>query len=248
MDGHNGLHTLSVQRVQSSYIQVADQLRELIIRGDLAPGHRLPPEAELAPLFGVSRLTVREALRILATDGLVITKRGVRGGTFVIEPDATHVEGMLNTTLSMLALTNQVAPDDFLDAWMAIEAPAARLAATRRTDEHVEILRSLVNAVPTETDARRRDAVQQSATDFHFTVLKASGNMLLEAMGRPVSGVARARLSQTDPTPAFWRTINKEHGLIAEAIADGDADAAHDETCRHIDALRPFYAAQLHAG
>jgi DNA-binding FadR family transcriptional regulator len=240
------LPTLSVQRVQSSYIQVADQLRELIIHGSLAPGRRLPPEAELAPMFGVSRLTVREALRILATDGLVITKRGVRGGTFVIKPDADHVGEVLNTTLNMLVLTDQVAPDDFLDAWMAIEAPAARLAALRRTDEHVANLRALLNVIP--ADANRRDAVQRSATDFHFAVLKASGNMLLEAMGRPVSAVARARLSQTDPTQAFWRAVNEDHALIAEAIAAGDADAAHDATCRHINALRPFYAAQLHAG
>src|SRR5690348_14751761 len=55
VNGQNDLPTLSVQRVQSSYIQVADQLRDLIIHGSLAPGRRLPPEAELAPLFGVSR-------------------------------------------------------------------------------------------------------------------------------------------------------------------------------------------------
>ena len=94
----------------------------------------------MAPLFGVSRSTIREALRILVTDGLVETKRGVRGGTFVVDVDTSHVEGLLNSTLNLLAVTNRVGPDDFLDAWHAIEAPAAALAATRATPADVEQL------------------------------------------------------------------------------------------------------------
>lgn len=61
----------------------------------------------------------------------MLTKRGVQGGTFVVEPDAAHVEGILNFSLDLLAMTNQVRLDDFLDAWHAIEAPAAQLAAKR---------------------------------------------------------------------------------------------------------------------
>jgi GntR family transcriptional regulator, transcriptional repressor for pyruvate dehydrogenase complex len=232
---------LQVERVRSSYTQVAEQLRDLIVRGDLAPGHRLPSEAEMAPLFGVSRSTIREALRILVTDGLVVTKRGVRGGTFVVEVDPGHVEGMLSSTLDLLAVTNQVGSDDFLDAWQAIEAPAARLAASR-ADQH-DIDQLLLLCEPVGQDATRRDVLAQSA-DFHFTVLHASGNLLLEAMGRPVSAVARARFSQTTPTRKFWNSLNDEHRGIANAIGRGDAARAHEATVAHIEGLRAYYSAQ----
>lgn len=232
---------LTVQRVRSSYTQVAEQLRDLITRGDLAPGHRLPSEAEMAPLFGVSRSTIREALRILVTDGLVETKRGVRGGTFVVDVDASHVEGLLNSTLNLLAVTNRVGPDDFLDAWHAIEAPAAALAAVRATPDDVDQLFHLCE--PTRDDLSRPDVVVRN-TNFHSTVLHASRNLLLEAMGRPVAAVARARFSQTDPDREFLTMIVNEHRQIAEAIADADPDAARTATVNHIEGLRPFYSAQ----
>ena len=79
---------LDVKRVQTSYMQVADQLRDLITRGDLAVGQRLPSEAELAPLFGVSKSTIREALRILVTDGLVETRRVGRETICTLRPEA----------------------------------------------------------------------------------------------------------------------------------------------------------------
>lgn len=83
---------LPVSRVLPAYQQVANQLRELIMKGTLVVGERLPAEGEMALKFGVSRSTVREALRGLSSQSLVQTKRGVNGGTFVAEPSAEHVQ------------------------------------------------------------------------------------------------------------------------------------------------------------
>jgi DNA-binding FadR family transcriptional regulator len=196
----------------------------------------------MAPLFGVSRSTIREALRILVTDGLVETKRGVHGGTFVVEVDASHVEGLLINTLDLLAMTNRVGPDDFLDAWNAIEAPAAALAAVRATPGDVDQLRHL-SCGPTADELSRPEVVARN-TRFHSTVLHASRNLLLEAMGRPVAAVARARFSQTDPDREFLMMIADEHREIADAIADADPDAARAATVNHIEGLRSFYSAQ----
>ena len=73
---------LRVNRVQPAYQQVADQLRDRILDGSVAAGDRLPTEVELSEIFGVSRSTVREALRVLASRGLIRTTRGTTGGTF----------------------------------------------------------------------------------------------------------------------------------------------------------------------
>jgi GntR family transcriptional repressor for pyruvate dehydrogenase complex len=234
----DGGRQLEVRRIRSSYIQVADQLRDLISKGDLVVGQRLPSEAEMAPLFGVSRSTIREALRILVTDGLVVTRRGVRGGTFVAELDPARVEGVLNNAFNLLALTNKVRAADFLEAWQAIDVPAARLAARRREAEDLAELERL--SAPAASTAPRSARLQQSS-DFHFAVLGASGNLLLEAMGRPVSAVARARFSRTSPDENFWEINTAEHRRIYEAIAAGDEDAAAREAAEHVMGLAKYY-------
>lgn len=79
----------------------------------------------------------------------MLTKRGVQVGTFVVEPDAAHVEGIINFSLDLIAMMNQVGPDDFLDAWHAIEAPAAQLAAKRcHPDEDHHVRQSRLDGHP----------------------------------------------------------------------------------------------------
>src|SRR5919206_988469 len=87
----------AVQRVRKAYEQVADQLRELITSGELAPGQRLPSEAALAVQFGVSRATIREALRVLLTQNLIRTTKGAHGGSFVNLPTVDHISAFLSS-------------------------------------------------------------------------------------------------------------------------------------------------------
>lgn len=232
---------LDVRPIRSSYLQVAEQLRDLIRGGDLTPGQRLPAEPDMAALFGVSKGTIREALRILSSEGMVTTRRGVRGGTFVVEPDASKVEGTLSNAFNILAVTNKVTADDFLNAWKAIDVPASGLAARRRGGEHADALLAACQAP--DVDGSREQSLEFSA-DFHNLLLRASGNQLLELMGRPVSAVARARFSGTSPTEEFWHTNCTEHRRIAEAIIAGDSEAAEAATAEHIESLRPYYRAQ----
>jgi DNA-binding FadR family transcriptional regulator len=220
-------------------MQVADQLRDLITRGDLAVGQRLPSETELAPLFGVSKSTIREALRILVTDGLVETRRGATGGTFVADVDPARIEGILTSAFNHLAGTAKASAADFLTAWKALEVPATGLAAQRRGGDLLDKLRRACEVLPAETPRPVR--LDQSA-GFHSTLLAACGNLLLEAMGRPISAVARARFSRTDPTNAFWSRNTAEHRRIYEAIATGDRKAAEKEAAAHIDSLTAFYS------
>ena len=229
---------LDIRRIQSSYMQVAEQLRDNILRGELAVGGRLPSEAEMAPLFGVSRSTIREALRILVTDGLLVTRRGVHGGTFVANLDPSRIEGVLSMAFNLLALTNQVSARDFLDAWRAIDVPAAGLAAHRHGGDSLEELERTSRMMSSTSSRAKR--LQQSG-DFHGAVLASSGNLLLEAMGRPVNAVARARFSQTAPTEEFWQLNTEEHRRIYKAIAAGDIELAKDEAAKHVDGLRKYY-------
>src|SRR3954468_11719481 len=98
---------LAVSRLQPAYQQVADQLRALIISGELVAGDRLPPEGELGASFGVSRSTVREALRSLASQGLIETTRGTTGGTFVTRIKPAAVTSYLETSIGLMSGTEE---------------------------------------------------------------------------------------------------------------------------------------------
>ncbi len=122
---------LRVQRVRPAYRQVADDLRGQIMRGAVAAGERLPSESELGIAFGVSRSTVREALRVLASEHLIETRRGVRGGSFVAAPDPARIVEDIGGALGVLVTTPHLRMEDLLEARLLLEPAAARLAAQR---------------------------------------------------------------------------------------------------------------------
>src|SRR5690349_832064 len=94
---------------------------------------RLPSETELSIKFGVSRSTVREAIRTLASQGLVYTVRGVNGGLRVARPKPTDVSDLLSANLTLLTLSDGCSVAELLEARELLEIPAAKLAATRRS-------------------------------------------------------------------------------------------------------------------
>lgn len=233
-----GADQITVARVQPAYAQVADQLRGLILRGEILPGQRLPVEAELSEMFGVGRSTIREALRALASQHLVVTKRGVHGGTFIVEPESSHVGAYLETSLGLLAGAEVITVDQLLEARALFEVPAARFAATRRSDEDLARLRSLSTG---DGHAARVTHEFEENEGFHSAVLACSGNHLLQVMARPVFTVLQTRFVRADAPEAFWERVADDHQAIAQAVADQDPDASARLMEEHLDHLRSTY-------
>src|SRR6059058_2030194 len=127
---------VSVARASSS---IADQIRQAIVTGKLDQGERLPPERELAEQFGVSRVTVRDALRALEAMGLIEVKVGARGGAFVTVPSGSIV----GQTMSDMMMMSAVSPEDIVEARLAVELGTVTLACARATDEDLEELKDL---------------------------------------------------------------------------------------------------------
>src|SRR5687767_14905824 len=140
---------------------VAGEIRRRIISGDVVAGDPLPNEAELTALFGVSRPTLREALRLLEADGLIEVKRGVRGGPRVRVPDAAVTARHAAMLLQMRGTTLE----DLIGARMIIEPAAVRALAHRASKSDVKALRAAHQA---ELDAGEDyDANAHHATLFH---------------------------------------------------------------------------------
>ncbi|MCW0216452.1 MAG: GntR family transcriptional regulator [Pseudonocardia sp.] len=228
---------LRVQRVRPAYRQVADELRSQIMRGALGPGERLPSEAELSRAFGVSRSTVREALRALTSQHLIETLRGVQGGSFVAAPDPTRVVEDVGSALGVLVATPYLQLEDLLEARLLLEPAAARLAAQRADAETVDAVRAAANAP--------RDPQDPSGfvphLDFHTTVLMATGNLMFTMMGQPVSDVLRTQLDRDTVARREWDEVDECHRVIAEHIAAGEAEAAEDTMRSHLLDLRGLY-------
>src|SRR5947208_2585064 len=113
---------------------IADQIRGAIVSGRVPPGDRLPPERELAEQFGVSRVTVRDALRSLEAMGLLEVKVGARGGAFVTAPSGSIMGQTMSDMMMMSALT----PEDVVEARLVIELGTVTLACARPTDEALQ--------------------------------------------------------------------------------------------------------------
>src|SRR5579859_3121675 len=155
----NGMTTVSspgtqigtVMRAPKTGELIATHLRRQIVRGNLRPGETLPAELQLMEQFGVSRPTLREAFRILEAETLISVRRGSRGGAKVLPPDASVAARYVGVLLQMQGATI----NDVYEARMISEPPCARLLALHRTDEDIEKLNQVVEALKAEVAARK---------------------------------------------------------------------------------------------
>ena len=230
--------TLGVQRIQPAYRQVSDQLRDKILRGELLPGARLPNETDLSSLFGVSRSTVREALRVLSSQNLVTTTRGVDGGTFVARPEPEQVADYLEASLGLLSTSEDVNVTQLLEFRRILEVPAAELAAERASEDDLEVLRDSLRA---EADGRSGSAAFEGHRAFHQTVLDACGNPLLEMVTRPIFRTLRTRFLRDQAPPTFWDEVRDDHARIVDRIEQGDIGGAGQAMRDHLDAIALTY-------
>lgn len=218
-----------------AYRQVAAAITEQIVSGAITPGVRLPAETELAAEFGVSRSTIREALRAVSSQGLVTTARGVKGGTFVSQPETADVTAALELGIGLLTATDQVTVDELLEVREVLEVPATRIAAQRITPEMLRQLEMTVSDGAESTFDQHKE--------FHVTVLTAAGNRMLEAMTTPIFEVLRTRFLRDTAPEGFWMDVKHDHDRIAYAIRNNDADTAADAMLSHLRNLRPTYVA-----
>ena len=217
---------------------MAARLREQILDGALPRGARLPNEVELAGEFGVSRATVREALRVLTAQSLIRTAKGAGGGSYVIVPSAAHVSESLRSGLGLMTTSADVTLEELLEARELLEVPAARLAALRRSDEHVARLHAAIPGQPLRLDTQEQFVHN---ADFHSTVIDASCNTLLSIAAEPVFAVLQTRLSRSRLGQRFHRSINEHHRELAAAIESAEEQAAAELMHEHLVFLRPYY-------
>jgi DNA-binding FadR family transcriptional regulator len=213
--------------------QIADELRRLIIAGELDEGDSLGHESELIERFGVSRPSLREALRILEAEGLITVVRGVHGGARVHHPDRRQAA----RTAALILQTRNVPLADVFEARTIIEPAAVRLVAQARGRRaSARQLRVLIG----EEAATIEDAVAFGVANaqFHEGLVAMAGNqtltilaeMLDEVVARAVTVVSQ---SEGDSVATRRRGVRSQERL-ADLIEAGEADAAEDHWRTHM--------------
>jgi len=218
---------LPIKPKERLYQEIVDQIQQQILAGELQPGDQIPAERDLADRFGVSRTAVREAIKSLTEKGLIEVFVG--RGTFVtnLSPDRV-VESMT------LLLRNERDNVECLEeARELLEVQAARLAASRRSDEHIARLRAISSEMEEERSLSPR--LVDTDTEFHVEVARATGNPVLTLMSQTLVALLRSeRMADRDDLDGCLSAAFASHREIVDAIAEGDGDRAAQAMTEHL--------------
>lgn len=215
--------------------QIALEIRRYLEREGLRPGDRIGTEQELAAEFGVSRPTLREGLRLLASSHLIRVGRGRSGGIFVARTPGEGMSRNVSESISMMLATESVSLAELLDARMFLEVPLAGLAALNATEETAAELQAAIDDAV--GNAPGTPPFNDADTRFHQTLARAADNQLLLAFTDWILEVLQPKLIEeiggmTDPDE-----ILRQHRDIQRAVRRRQPAAAEKAMRAHIEYL-----------
>lgn len=216
---------------QSVVALATDQIKLLIATGELQPGHRLPSERALSELLGVSRPSVREAIRALDVLGLVEIRHGA--GTFVV---GTGLEA-IGEALGSFVHTSRETLAALMEVRVWLEAGAAEVAAERITEAQLEELEEILQGLRASLGDVPRFVEGDIA--FHQAIHAASGNSILSTLMLTVSELAKQSRLVTAKNLSVRRSTLREHELILDALRNRDPAAAGRAMRVHLRHVAP---------
>jgi GntR family transcriptional repressor for pyruvate dehydrogenase complex len=225
--------------VPKSYDVLAAKLRETILKGDIREGESLPTERELVSQTGLSRGSVREALRMLAVEGLVRPRHGRLGGNIVTLPGKESMAHFVN----QFVVGRRLSLRTVQESRETIEPTLARFAAERRSLDDVKRMRALNDDLANAVSDRAQFAAVN--IEWHNAVAAASRNDLLAAFLFSMSfGVAMSTMADEYDTMEVRKAAINIHARIADAIEAQNADLAFRRMEKHVSATRAVTSAR----
>lgn len=218
--------------VPNRYGVLADMLRQKIYTGEFSNGTALPGERELVQQTGLSRGSVREALRILEAEGLVHTKPGRYGGTIVQH----GAESAIGRLVDLFIQGRKIKFETLLQTRQAIEPALAELAARNRMEEDLIHLASATEALETAYLEQKHEMARLNV-DWHLAVAAASHNELLSAFMNSIANAClRATVLEHHGSDQTRLSMMRAHRRVYDAIERQDPAAAHRRMARHLSA------------
>ena len=197
------------------------QIRAHIFAGNLVPGDRLPSEKELCEQFGLSRITVRDALRVLESQGLISIKVGAGGGAFVADPNGASASDILTDLLRLQRATTK----ELVEARLVIETSLVTFAAQRATRADLDAMQKAIAGARAGRDSGDPHFTPHSV-QFHIALAKASKNQVLFFTVNSFRSLFYDTLERLLPDDRMAQRAIDDHQKILDAIAAHDADRA----------------------
>lgn len=226
---------MTVTLPPSGAVLLAGRIKSLIRLRELKPGARLPAERQLAQELGVSRSSLREAIRTLIGEGVLYSKPG--GGTWLCDESARWSEERIVQPLKVLVADDPDYHNDILEARHAIEASTAWYAALRATPADKERLQNCFDAIR-QQESVSADMANQADVRFHLAIAEASHNVVLLQTMRGFfdllqSSVKESRQRMYLVPPVFAR-LTEQHQAVMDAIFAADAEGARQAMMAHL--------------
>lgn len=213
-----------VQPVRA-YERIVEQVEEALFRGELRPGERLPSERELVTQFAVSRSTVREALRVLESNGVVRSRPGDPHGPEVLP----YSSGGLHKQMMRLARVDELSLAELIAFRMILDGSANLLAARLRTPAQLDEMEAALEVMRTAV-AIGYEQFSEADVAFHDAVARASRNSLIQVCNDVVRGVVLGLISDKISRSRNRRALMQEslahHAQVLAAVRAGDGHAA----------------------
>lgn len=220
---------------------VANELEKRILDGSLKPGDRLPGERDFAAELGVSRPSLRDAIRKLAGKGLLTTRHG--GGTYVTD----RLEASFVDPWQEMLNRHPMIQSDMLEFRHLLESQAAFFAAERATDADIERLDAAYAEVDAQYAANDLARSIDADVSFHQAVAEASHNVVIghltASLLRVIHGHISSNLEHLHARPSRWNELRAQHRAIWQAIRRYQPEEAAKAVRDHIEFVRQSMAA-----
>jgi GntR family transcriptional regulator, transcriptional repressor for pyruvate dehydrogenase complex len=239
----SNLHPREPRR--SRPVQVAEAIKSWMVEQGLHKGDRLPGEAELIERFGMAKGTIREAMRILEAQGLIVTRTGPGGGSFVDAVTAERARALLANYFYFKDLTIQ----DIYEVRLVLEPELAASLAGRLSADQLAELEAILALYPSPATSIEEERDQHVASlTFHAKLADFAENKLLGFMigfmAQILSDLTVYRRLYAAPNVALWREGLDHQTNLLEALRTGDSRAARRVMTSHMEMARRLMEAQ----
>lgn len=208
------------------YEIVMEQIKDIVKKGELKSGDKLPSERDLCERLQVSRTSVREALKSLQMIGLIESKHG--GGNYI----NGNFENSLFEPLSIMFLLLGSKSEDVLELRKMIEPQTAALAAEKITKEQLAELKEIMDELNSTSDV---EACVSLDKKFHYKIAQASGNLLISTIMFSVSSLIEKYIENSNVYTSNEALVKAQHEEIFEALEANDSAAAMTIVKKHLE-------------
>lgn len=208
--------------------QIKFELKQAILDGHYKPGDKFPPEVEIAQKYHVSKVSAREALREMETEGLIQKKRGIFGGSFVMEPGSDKMVDVVTNSYLFGGITAK----DLAEFRRILEPGLARLASERRTNDDLAAMEKSIQEI--DLSIKKGDPDQTKAIGFHRLIADACHNRFISSLMEALVSVFQKVLAKVPDIENAKKDIEYNR-LFLEYIRNKDGDKAEQTMTDHFD-------------